>query len=115
MIVGLWAVGRAEFYNNSGYTSVRSIIYGIMSHTESDNVLERINKILGMVGESLSIHRGGIELVAFNAEDGTCSVRFTGMCDGCPMAKQTLECFVEEALSAVPEVREVVAVNVARS
>lgn len=56
----------------------------------------------------LAMHRGGAELISFNAATGIATVRFLGTCIGCPLSALTLKGGVEqELLDAVPEVQEV--------
>ncbi len=56
----------------------------------------------------LARHRGGAELVSFEAENGVATLRFLGTCVGCPMSTITLKSGVEsEIIDAVPEVNEV--------
>jgi Fe-S cluster biogenesis protein NfuA len=83
--------------------------------TDRNDVRERIESVLDVVRETLSRHKGGIAFVSFDEESGCLSLRFTGMCAGCPMAGLTLASVVEEAMVAVPEVREVVSVNTDRT
>ena len=79
---------------------------------QHEDVRSRIETVLDTVRRSLAQHRGGIEFVDFDTASGCVSLRFTGACAGCPMANETLKCIVEDAMACVPEVHDVVAVNV---
>ena len=80
---------------------------------ENGDVRSRIEGVLDIVRGSLALHNGGIEFVEFDGASGCLSLKFTGMCAGCPMANETLRSLVEDALGAVPEVRDVIAVPTA--
>lgn len=81
-----------------------------MPKTKED-ILNEVEAALEEVRGPLSRHEGGIEAVDFDIGTGALSVRFKGMCDGCPFADQTLHTIIEEAvMSSVPEVRDVTSV-----
>lgn len=70
-----------------------------------------IEKVLDVLREGIAMHSGNVELVDVDVESGKVSVRFQGMCVGCPMSDMTLKAGIEETLrEMVPEVKEVVAV-----
>lgn len=74
---------------------------------------QKIEKILEEnVRPMVERHAGGVELVDVDEETGIVKVRFQGTCVGCPMSTITLKAGVEsELMDAIPEVREVVAVD----
>ncbi len=72
---------------------------------------EEIEKVLDVLREGIAMHSGNVELVAVDPVSGKVSVRFQGMCVGCPMSDLTLKAGIEETLrEMIPEVTEVVAV-----
>lgn len=71
---------------------------------------DKVEEVLDKIRPSLVADGGDVELVDVN--DGTVQVRFTGACDGCPMATMTLKMGIEQILKReIPEVKEVVAVE----
>ena len=71
---------------------------------------DKVEEILDKIRPSLVADGGNVELVDVN--DGTVEVKFTGACDGCPMATMTLKMGIEQILKQeIPEVKEVVAVE----
>jgi Fe-S cluster biogenesis protein NfuA len=54
----------------------------------------------------MSVHAGGVALESID-DDGTISVRFTGMCAGCQYRPVTMIATIEPALMAVPGVTAV--------
>lgn len=76
-----------------------------------EELTTEIEKVLDVLREGIMMHSGNVELVDVEPETGKVSVRFQGMCVGCPMSDMTLKVGIEEALrEMVPEVTEVVAV-----
>lgn len=73
---------------------------------------ERIEEVLEQyVRPRLAMHAGGIEFVNFNEASGVLSLRFSGMCRGCPMSQMTLKLGVEALMKErLPEVTSVEAV-----
>jgi Fe-S cluster biogenesis protein NfuA len=70
----------------------------------------RIKEALNDVRPSLQADGGDVEFVSF-ADDGTVSLKLTGVCGGCPMAQMTLKMGIENYLrTQVPEVTGVVGV-----
>lgn len=60
------------------------------------------------VAPKIRLHKGGVELVDFNPENGIATVRFHGNCVGCPLSTMTLKMGVEsELFKHIPEVEEV--------
>lgn len=83
-----------------------------MAEKTKEEIMKEIGEALEVVRKPLAEHEGGVELMDFDIESGRLSVRFTGMCVGCPLADQTLHVIIEDTIqSMVPEVREVVAIN----
>jgi len=71
---------------------------------------DKVEEVLDKIRPSLVADGGNVELVDVN--DGTVEVKFTGACDGCPMATMTLKMGIEQILKQeIPEVKEVVAVE----
>ena len=73
---------------------------------------EKVKDVLeNQVRPSLQSHGGDCELVEIT-DDGTVKLVLQGACRGCPMAQMTVKQGVQSALQeAVPEVKEVVAVE----
>ena len=72
----------------------------------------QIEAVLEQVRPILRIHKGGIQFVDFDDQNGVVKVRFEGMCVGCPMSQMTLKMGVEAALQdAIPSIKEVIAVE----
>jgi Fe-S cluster biogenesis protein NfuA len=73
-------------------------------------------KVLGAMDELrpfLKADGGDMELVEIK-DDGTVVVRLLGACSDCSMSMMTLKAGLEESIKKVaPEVKEVVAVNMA--
>lgn len=58
------------------------------------------------IDHRLRAHAGGLELRSVSA-DGVVSVRYTGMCTGCPIRPLTTAATVRPALLALDDVREI--------
>ncbi len=81
-----------------------------MPKTKEELTVE-IEKVLDVLREGIAMHSGNVELVDVEPVTGKISVRFQGMCVGCPMSELTLKAGIEDTLrEMVPEVTEVVAV-----
>jgi Fe-S cluster biogenesis protein NfuA len=79
-----------------------------MSHVD---VFERIERTLDDLRPYIASHRGLVEVVDFDAEDGTLLLRLGGTCQGCAASTITLRHGIEARLrQTVPEVRQVMAV-----
>lgn len=63
-----------------------------------DPIVKEIEQVLEDVRPMLALHRGDIELVAFEPETGVVQVRLKGTCHGCPLSQLTLKEGVEEML-----------------
>ncbi len=73
--------------------------------------VQEIENALQLVRSGLAIHKGGVELVDIDMENGIVSVRLIGACVGCAFADVTLKDLIEETvMDSVPWVREVIAV-----
>ncbi|WP_457623672.1 NifU family protein [Persephonella sp.] len=71
----------------------------------------KVEEILEQIRPMLRFDGGDVELVDIG-EDGTVYVRLMGSCHGCAMSLVTLKGGIEMKLKeAIPEVKEVVAVN----
>lgn len=70
---------------------------------------EKVEAALAQIRPALLADGGDVQLVDVN--EGVVTVRFTGACDGCPMAAMTLRHAIEQILKErVPQVKDVVAV-----
>jgi Fe-S cluster biogenesis protein NfuA len=77
----------------------------------STDVLERIERTIDTLRPYIASHRGSVEVIDFDAGDGTLLVRLGGTCHGCAASTVTLKQGLESRLrEAVPEVRQVEAV-----
>ncbi len=73
----------------------------------SDDIVARINEVLGEANRFLSIDNGSVEYVRLDP-DGILRVKFLGSCAVCPLRPMTLRAGVERAvLHKVSEVRRV--------
>jgi Fe-S cluster biogenesis protein NfuA len=105
---GGWAIGNSGI---SRFLRPAASRFSRMTTNDGD-IRSRIEAVLDVVRETLARHGGGIDFVDYDGTSGCLSLRFTGMCAGCPMAGETLACIVEEAMIVIPEVRRVTAVNI---
>ena len=72
---------------------------------------KKVEEVLEQIRPMLRFDGGDVELVDIG-EDGTVYVRLMGSCHGCAMSLYTLKGGIEMKLKeAIPEVKEVVAVN----
>ncbi len=73
---------------------------------------DKVNEVLeNQVRPSLQSHGGDCELVEIT-DEGVVKLILQGACKGCPMAQMTIQRGVQTQLQkAVPEVKEVVAVE----
>jgi len=77
-----------------------------------EEVREDVERVLGVLRESLAMHGGNVELVRIDLETGVAFVRLQGACVGCPMSDLTLKAGIEETVcQMVPEIKEVVRVE----
>lgn len=74
-------------------------------------VLDRIEQALDTLRPYIASHRGQVEVVDFDEDDGTLLLRLGGTCHGCSASSITLKQGIEARLrQAVPEVRQVASV-----
>jgi len=72
---------------------------------------QKVEEVLEQIRPALRFDGGDVELVDIG-NDGTVYVRLMGACHGCAMSLVTLKGGIEMKLKeAIPEVKEVVAVN----
>lgn len=77
----------------------------------SAEILDRIEAALDGLRPYIASHRGHVEVVDFDDQDGVLLLRLGGTCQGCAASTITLKQGIEARLrQSVPEVREVVAV-----
>jgi Fe-S cluster biogenesis protein NfuA len=77
----------------------------------SADILDRIEETLDGLRPYIASHRGQVEVVDFDDQDGVLLLRLGGTCQGCAASTITLKQGIEARLrQTVPEVRQVVAV-----
>lgn len=77
----------------------------------STDILDRIERTIDTLRPYIASHRGSVEVIDFDAGEGTLLVRLGGTCHGCAASTITLKQGIESRLRAmVPEVRHVEAV-----
>jgi len=75
------------------------------------DTIDRIEKTLDTLRPYIASHRGQVEVVDFDEQEGTLLVRLGGSCQGCAASTITLKQGIELRLrEAVPEVKHVEAV-----
>jgi Fe-S cluster biogenesis protein NfuA len=75
------------------------------------NTIERIERTLDTLRPYISSHRGMVEVVDFDEQDGRLLLRLGGTCHGCSASTITLKQGIELRLrEMVPEVKHVEAV-----
>jgi Fe-S cluster biogenesis protein NfuA len=75
------------------------------------DIFDRIEQSLDTLRPYIASHRGNVEVVDFDEDEGTLLVRLGGTCHGCSASSITLKHGIENRLRAmVPEVRHVEAV-----
>ena len=75
------------------------------------DTLDRIERTLDTLRPYIASHRGNVEVVDFDEQDGILTVRLGGTCHGCAASSVTLKHGIESRLRAVvPEVKHVEAV-----
>ncbi|MDI6708732.1 MAG: NifU family protein [Candidatus Thermoplasmatota archaeon] len=75
-------------------------------------MIEKVRACLERIKINIQAHGGDVELINVDESSGTVTVRLTGACATCPMAKLTLQKGVEEELKKeVPAVKKVIAVE----
>lgn len=79
--------------------------------TTSTDVLDRIEATLDTMRPYIASHRGSVEIIDFDASDGTLLLRLGGTCQGCAASTITLKQGIEVRMrERVPEVRTIEAV-----
>lgn len=74
-------------------------------------ILDRIEQTLDTLRPYIASHRGHVEVVDFDEEEGRLLLRLGGTCHGCAASSITLKQGIESRLrQAVPEVKVVEAV-----
>ena len=75
------------------------------------NTIDRIERTLDTLRPYIASHRGQVEIVDFDEQDGTLLLRLGGTCHGCAASSITLKQGIESRLrEMVPEVKQVQAV-----
>lgn len=75
------------------------------------DTIDRIEQTLDTLRPYIASHRGQVEVVDFDEQDGVLLVRLGGTCHGCAASTVTLKQGIELRLrDAVPEVKHVEAV-----
>jgi Fe-S cluster biogenesis protein NfuA len=75
------------------------------------DTIDRIERTLDTLRPYIASHRGQVEIVDFDEQDGTLLLRLGGTCHGCAASSITLKQGIETRLRAmVPEVKQVQAV-----
>ena len=79
--------------------------------TAGPDILERIERTLDTLRPYISSHRGSVEVVDFDEQEGTLLLRLGGTCHGCSASTITLKQGIETRLrQLVPEVKQVSAI-----
>lgn len=74
----------------------------------SSQVLDRVEQTLDELRPYIASHRGSVEVIDFDENDGTLVLRMGGACHGCAASTVTLRQGIEVRLrQAVPEVRQI--------
>ena len=75
------------------------------------DMIERIERTLDTLRPYIASHRGQVEVVDFDEQDGRLLLRLGGTCHGCSASTITLKQGIEHRLrEMVPEVKSVEAV-----
>jgi Fe-S cluster biogenesis protein NfuA len=75
------------------------------------DILERIERTLDTLRPYISSHRGSVEIVDFDEQEGVLLLRLGGTCHGCSASTITLKQGIESRLrQLVPEVKHVSAI-----
>lgn len=75
------------------------------------DTIDRIERTLDTLRPYIASHRGSVEVVDFDEQDGLLTLRLGGTCHGCAASTLTLKHGIEARLrEMVPEVRQVEAV-----
>ncbi len=72
------------------------------------SILDRIEQTLDTMRPYIASHKGQVEVVDFDEQDGVLLLRMGGTCHGCSASSVTLKQGIETRLrEMVPEVRQV--------
>ena len=72
------------------------------------SILDRIEQTLDTMRPYIASHKGKVEIVDFDEQDGVLLLRMGGTCHGCSASSVTLKQGIESRLrELVPEVRQV--------
>jgi Fe-S cluster biogenesis protein NfuA len=75
------------------------------------DTIDRIERTLDTLRPYIASHRGQVEIVDFDEQDGILLLRLGGTCHGCAASSITLKQGIESRLrDMVPEVKQVQAV-----
>ncbi len=75
------------------------------------DTIDRIERTLDTLRPYIASHKGHVEVVDFDEQDGTLLLRLGGTCHGCAASSITLKQGIESRLrELVPEVKQVQAV-----
>ena len=75
------------------------------------DTIDRIERTLDTLRPYIASHKGHVEVVDFDEQDGTLLLRLGGTCHGCAASSITLKQGIESRLrEMVPEVKQVQAV-----
>ncbi|MDW7695274.1 NifU family protein [Flammeovirgaceae bacterium SG7u.111] len=78
---------------------------------EKESLIDRVKEALKSIRPYLEADGGDVKLLEIT-EELVVKIELLGACVSCPMSSMTLKAGVEQAiLSAVPEIKSVVAVN----
>lgn len=84
-----------------------------MTETLQTEILTRVEASLDTMRPYLNDDGGNVEVVDIT-DQGILRVRLVGACSTCPQSYMTMKAGIEEAVKrAVPEIKGVIAVNVA--
>jgi Fe-S cluster biogenesis protein NfuA len=78
---------------------------------KQNNIKAQIEKALDKIRPGLAMDGGDVQLVGVDEAEGVAKVRLIGACQHCPMATQTLQYVVEEAIKKnVKAIKKIIAV-----
>ena len=81
-------------------------------HNNNQDMLKRIEESLNLIRPYLQDDGGDVEIIEVT-DDGVLKLKLLGACQNCRQSSMTMRVGIEEAVKhAVPEVKQVVAVNV---
>jgi Fe-S cluster biogenesis protein NfuA len=81
----------------------------VPEHQAAMSIVDQIEDTLDVIRPALREDGGDVEVVGF--DDGVVQLRLVGACSACPISTMTVKQGIERRIkSAIPEVREVMAV-----